>query len=61
MSILHLKGEYGARSESRFACFPLRKGIVATMSVVKERRARDALPHTFNIGVFECGKTIIPR
>ena len=26
------------------------------MPVVKGRCARDALPHTFDIGVFKCGK-----
>ena len=62
VSILHLKYEYGARSESRFAyyshCYvtwcPLTTGSVAfTMPVSKVRYAHGALPHTFRIGVFK--------
>ena len=31
-----------------------------TMPVVKGRCPRDALPHIFDIGVFKCGKAILP-
>ena len=43
-----------ARSELHFGCyFPQRRDCCLTMPVIKGRCARDALPHTFNIGVFK--------
>ena len=60
VNIHHLKYEYGARNESRFAryshCYvmwcPLMIWIVASMDA-KGRCARNALFHTFDIGVFK--------
>ena len=45
---------YGARSESRFTHFSL----CFFPWCPKGRCARDALPRTFNIDMFKCGKTI---
>ena len=44
VSIPHLKGIYGARSESPFATY----SHCVTMSVVTRRRARDALLHPYD-------------
>ena len=59
VSILHLKGQYGARysalSESRLL-LPLLRHVVLPMPVVKGRRARDALSETSKILLFKCGK-----
>ena len=55
LSILHSWFEYGARSESRFACYPILLRRAAPLNV-KGRYARDALPHAFNIGVFKSVK-----
>ena len=63
VSVIHSKYGYGARSESRFACYshcyftwcPLMTGIVASQCPSR-RCARDVLPHTFDIGVFKTVK-----
>ena len=60
----HLKGEYGARCESNFSCYshcyvtwcPWTTGIVASQWRLKRRCARDTLPHTYDIGMFQCSK-----
>ena len=61
-SILHLRYEYGSPSKRRFTCYspcyvtwcPFTTGIVASQCPVGTGRcACDALPHTFNIGVFK--------
>ena len=67
VSILHLKYDYRARSESRFVCYshcyvtwyPLTTGVVASQCPSgKGRCARDALPHAYHIGVFKFVFTI---
>ena len=68
VSNLHLKYEYRARSESRFACYshrcvtwcPFNDGNCRlTIPVVKGRCARDVLScHIFHIGVLKFVKTI---
>ena len=57
--ILQLKYQYRARSESHFACYSHcyvtgypSTSCRLTIPVVKGGCARDALPHTYNIGQF---------
>ena len=52
VSILHVKEAYGAWSESRFTHYSL--CFVPWCPLANGRCARDALPHTFNIGMFKC-------
>ena len=66
VSILHLKYDYCARSESRFVLLPWLRHVVPlndgncrlTMPVGKGRCARDALPRAYHIGVFKLVFTI---
>ena len=68
VSILRLKYEYGARSESRFVLLPLLRHVVPlndgncrlTMPVGKGRCAHDALAQTFDIGMFKTVKKNYP-
>ena len=59
ISILHLKYEYGAQSESRFACYShcyVTWNCRLTTPVIKGCCIRDALPHTSSFGVFKSVK-----